>query len=141
MSIFIKKKNYRCGFSHIWETNLEKLRKNEWCDKCMEKLIKCRLFAEKMNWKLLNETFLSDLTFQCPLGHEITATAKKSSFLKKFQKKIDYFFWIFSYEHKTSCLLCKKIARQQHLEHLKEEEEKMFQERLKTQVFKNFLLF
>ena len=82
------KKKIRCSFSHIWETNLEKLRKNEWCDKCLEKLKKCRLFAEKMNWKLVNETFLSDLTFQCPSGHEITATAKKSIFQEIF-KKID----------------------------------------------------
>ena len=44
-----------------------------------------------------------------------------------------------SYEHKTSCSLCKKIVRQEYLEHLKEEEERIFQERLKTQVIIIFI--
>jgi hypothetical protein len=104
----------QCSFNHIWETNLEKLRKNDWCEKCLEKFKKCVQFAEKKNWTLINKIFLFDLTFQCPLGHQITATAK-------------------NYEHKISCADCKKIARQIHLEHLKEEEDKAFQERLKAQ--------
>lgn len=104
----------QCCFNHIWETCLLKLRNHEWCHKCTEKYKKCLNFAASKNWTLITETFLPNLSFRCHLGHIIEATSK-------------------NYEHKVSCLQCKKIAREEYMKHLKEEEEKKFQERKKYQ--------
>lgn len=41
---------------------------------------------------------------------------------------------ILSYENKISCVECKRIARQEYLEHIKAQEEKNFQERHRNQV-------
>lgn len=106
-----------------------KLRNNEWCEKCFEKLQKCQHFAQTQNWTLVNDTFLPELIFKCHLGHTIIANSKKQhlNFLLSA-------YSIFSYEHKISCLTCKKIAREEHLEHLRKEEERKNQERAKNQV-------